>query len=248
MTRSIPSPKSSPSNQRETSLDTAEAENVIADAIPRAATRRGRDTTERILSATTEIFCEEGYGGLTMRRVASATGISLSNLQFHFRTREDLLSAIITEITDAYLEQYKRFGIDTSRTPTERLEAVLRHLISEDKKPRVQTIFFNIWALAQTQEFARLIVERTYSLQRAALVQFIKQINPKLSLRELTLRAALIACQAEGLMILIPQRKNFPCDLNGIELEAVRSMMAVASAPSSTHETVASDRKLSEAS
>ncbi|MCX5544750.1 TetR/AcrR family transcriptional regulator [Paraburkholderia sp. CNPSo 3076] len=203
----------------------------------RAPTQRGRDAIARILSVATDMLCEEGYGELTMRKVANSVGISLSNLQFHFKTREDLLGEVIIQLTARYLEQYEVFAQDARLSPEDRLEVLLRHTLAEDKKPRVQSIFFNIWALAQTQDFAREIVDRIYKAQRAILARFIAQINPALTEHECALRAALISCQMEGLMILIPQRKSFPRDLKGLETEVIRAMMALASAPTGSPTT-----------
>ncbi|WP_396332540.1 TetR/AcrR family transcriptional regulator [Burkholderia anthina] len=197
----------------------------------RAPTQRGRDAIARILSTATDMLCDEGYGELTMRKVAGTVGISLSNLQFYFKTREDLLGEVIIQLTNRYLEQFETFAQDPRLSPEDRLGAVLRHTLIEDKKPRVQSIFFNIWALAQTQDFARDIVDRIYKAQRAILARIIVQINPGLTEHECALRAALISCQMEGLMILIPQRKRFPSDLKGLETEVMRAMMALANAP-----------------
>jgi AcrR family transcriptional regulator len=201
-------------------------------ATGRRSTARGKVTVERLLSIATEIFCSEGYGEFTMRRVASASSISLSNLQFYFKKKEDLLSCVIDRTTGEYLEQYRQLAVDTSRPPTERLEIVLRRLLDEVKKPRVQALFINIWALAQTHEFARDIVERIYSEQREVIAGFVRQINPKLTDHDCSIRAALISSQVEGLMVLIPQRTEFPVELKGVEEEAIQALIALAGSPS----------------
>lgn len=213
-------------------LDSAVPDHGSADAsLRRAPTQRGRDAIARILSAATDMLCDEGYGELTMRKVANSVGMSLSNLQFYFKTRDDLLGEVISRLTAQYLKQYEILAQDARLTPEDRLKAVLRHSLVEVKKPRVQSIFFNIWALAQTQDFAREIVDQIYKAQRSYLARFIAGINPALTGHECALRAALISCQMEGLMILIPQRKSFPSDLKGVETEVVRAMMALACAP-----------------
>ncbi|WP_425325529.1 TetR family transcriptional regulator [Paraburkholderia sacchari] len=47
----------------------------------RALTDRGRNAVARILASAIEIFSAEGYGGLSMRKVATSAGLALSNLQ-----------------------------------------------------------------------------------------------------------------------------------------------------------------------
>jgi TetR/AcrR family transcriptional regulator len=61
---------------------------------------------------------------------------------------------------------------------------------------------------------------------------FIEAVNPNLSSAELSCRAALVTCQIEGLLVLIPQRNRFPSDVRGIEDEAVRALLNLAGAAS----------------
>jgi AcrR family transcriptional regulator len=200
-----------------------------------AATQRGRNTIERILRIAIDTIVDEGYGELSMRKIAGKAGISLSNLQFHFRTREDLLGAVVTQLASRYLEQYQALADNTHLSSEERLEAALRHTLAGNREPGTQSIFFNMWAIAQTHECARSIVEQVYVAQRGELSRFIGEANPRLSTHDCSLRAALISCQIEGLMSLIPQREVYPHGLDGIEDEAMRTMLALTAAPSSTN-------------
>ena len=121
----------------------------------RALTKRGRSAVARILKCATEMFITEGYGGLTMRKVASAAGISLSNLQHYFSSIEALFAALMKQVIEEYAMAYDSVRHDPSLTPDERLEKVIRLLIEDDKQSRTQSLFINMWALAQTHDFAR---------------------------------------------------------------------------------------------
>ncbi len=198
----------------------------------RTLTDRGRNTVARILASAIEIFAAEGYGGLTMRKVAASAGLALSNLQHYFPTREDLFAAIITEATADYSRNYDNIlHSDASLTPAQRLEKLVRLLIEDGKQPRTQSLFANFWALAQMQEFARKIMEDAYLFQRRMIGEFVAAVNPQLPPSVLARRAALITGQIEGLLVLIPQRNRFPSDLKGIEDEAVEVILAVAAMP-----------------
>ncbi|WP_321886499.1 TetR/AcrR family transcriptional regulator [Paraburkholderia bannensis] len=175
-----------------------------------ATTQRGRNTIERILCAAIDTFADKGYGELSMRKIAGRAGISLSNLQFHFKTREDLLGAVITRLASSYIEQYRTLARNAHLSSSERLEAALRHTLEGNREPRTQSIFFNMWAIAQTHECARSIVEKIYVAQREEIARFIGEANPRLSAHDCSLRAALISCQIEGLMSLIPAREVYP--------------------------------------
>jgi AcrR family transcriptional regulator len=55
------------------------------------ATAAPPDTRERILRATAELISREGVAAVTNRRVASAAGVALGSLTYHFPSQVDLL-------------------------------------------------------------------------------------------------------------------------------------------------------------
>jgi AcrR family transcriptional regulator len=209
----------------------------------KALTERGRNTVARILKCATDIFVAEGYGGLSMRKVAANAGIALSNLQHYFPSREGLFAAIIKQTIAEYSHTYDSIRKETSLTPEEKLEKVVRLLIEDDKQSRTQSLFFNIWALAQTHDFAREIMDEAYVVQRRVIAEFVNAVNPDLPPQELSCRAALITCQIDGLLVLIPQRNRFPSDVRGLEDEAVRAILALAHAESGRGSTKTKSRK-----
>lgn len=56
---------------------------------------------EKILDIAIELLRTEGDFGVTMRKVASTVDMSLSNVQYYFKTKDDLLKAM----ADRYFEQ-----------------------------------------------------------------------------------------------------------------------------------------------
>lgn len=67
----------------------------------------------RILESATQVFCEKGYAGASMRDIARATGMSLAGMYHYFGSKERLL----------YLIQKQSFStiLQRLRTRTERL-------------------------------------------------------------------------------------------------------------------------------
>ncbi|MBN3787675.1 TetR/AcrR family transcriptional regulator [Burkholderia sp. Ac-20353] len=204
----------------------------IAGATPgenRVLTEKGRNTAARVIEAAIDFVVYEGYDALTMRKVAAKVGMSLSNLQHYFKTRDDLMATVIQTTIEQYVVTASTF-FDPSRSPRENLEAMVRFLINDIKQPKVQSLFGAIWALAQTHDFARSLMDAMYVEERKMLARFVQEVNPKLDKRQRMCRAALIGCQIEGLMLLIPQRNRFPSDIRGIEEEAVTAILALAEA------------------
>jgi AcrR family transcriptional regulator len=67
---------------------------------PRRRTRAEQRAATRLalLDATTELLLEEGYSGLSTRRVAERAGVAQSTLMHYFPTREDFLIEAITHL------------------------------------------------------------------------------------------------------------------------------------------------------
>ena len=61
---------------------------------------------QQILQAAVDIIVDEGYGSLSMRALARASGIKLGALQYHFRTSEDMLRALVAYIADIYQSNF----------------------------------------------------------------------------------------------------------------------------------------------
>jgi AcrR family transcriptional regulator len=112
-------------------------ETVIAEDAPRRRTRaEQRAATRRaLLDATTQCLLEEGYAGLTTRRVAERAGVAQSTLMHYFPTREEFLVEAITHLAlrlaDEALEQ---IDLAAMRRPEHR-ERVLDQAWSEFTSP-----------------------------------------------------------------------------------------------------------------
>lgn len=57
-------------------------------------------TKERILSVAVELFNEKGFVNVTMRNIADEVDMSLGNLTYHFKRKEDLMLAIHAQIIE----------------------------------------------------------------------------------------------------------------------------------------------------
>lgn len=52
------------------------------------------ETRQRILDAAESLFTRHGVNGVSLREIAASADIRISNLQYHFKTREDLYHAV----------------------------------------------------------------------------------------------------------------------------------------------------------
>ncbi len=63
---------------------------------------------ERIISAATAEFLEYGFKDASMRRIASAAGMSVSGLYRHFADKEEMFSALVEPAYEGLMELYHR--------------------------------------------------------------------------------------------------------------------------------------------
>jgi TetR/AcrR family transcriptional repressor of mexJK operon len=75
--------------------------------------RKDRKRAE-IVAIAQELFFREGYAGTSMSQIAAAVGGSKATLYNHFRSKEELLLAVVQDVVDPKPEDY-----DLSTMPSE---------------------------------------------------------------------------------------------------------------------------------
>lgn len=130
-------------------------------------TTRGEETRANIASAALELLREKGSAGLTMRGVASATGLSLSNVQYHFKTRAALLDGLTTHhlrrCSDAFEQAVRDAGAVSLRT-------ILAASLCDERVLATGPAFRELFALARAEPnvHAQLTAYYAASLERFA--------------------------------------------------------------------------------
>lgn len=75
-----------------------------------SAAAQPSDTRTRILDAALELFSEHGFDGTTLQQIADRLGFTKAALYYHFRSKDDLLQALIAPAAvglDALLDTYE---------------------------------------------------------------------------------------------------------------------------------------------
>jgi AcrR family transcriptional regulator len=65
---------------------------------------RRTDTRDRALAVALELFARHGYTATSLRKIAEHLGVTKAALYFHFRTKEEILTAIIRGYLDGIAE------------------------------------------------------------------------------------------------------------------------------------------------
>ena len=65
---------------------------------------RRTDTRDRALAVALELFARRGYTATSLREIAEQLGVTKAALYFHFRTKEEILTAIMRGYLDGIAE------------------------------------------------------------------------------------------------------------------------------------------------
>lgn len=165
-------------------------------------TEKGWGRAQAVLQAARALLASEGYAGLSMRRVAQATGMTLSNVQHYYASRDLLLEALLLSIMDEFQSKMDRISAEMSDRPRlERFLSTADMFLDEITDPVTHAIFFEIWALASRNPFASNLMDKMLGRERKTVYNLIRGLNPAISDEEYMGRAILMVAQIEGLML-----------------------------------------------
>jgi AcrR family transcriptional regulator len=75
----------------------------VTDSRPRT-----RDTRAEILDVSAELFAERGYDATSLREIAERLGITKAALYYHFRSKDEILRALVEPIGHALTDLVER--------------------------------------------------------------------------------------------------------------------------------------------
>lgn len=115
-----------------------------------------------IIDSTLTILREQGDQGLSMRQVAAKSGMSLSNLQYYFKNKNELLKGMISfyfgecgSSFDAKMAEVK------GKSPREQVVELINYELDHNGNDSYET-FHQIWAIANTNEEVRAHLKSYY--------------------------------------------------------------------------------------
>ncbi len=192
-----------------------------------ATQQKGLSRLLSILDAARDIFTQQGYNSLTMRKVAGRADISIGNLNYYYRTKEDLLRDLLEYVINPYLEEFDRVQAEAGDSPQEKIRAVLDFWISDLGTAETTGFFPECWALANHNPFVAELVNDLYIKARQALNELIPQINPSLTQNESEEIALLMCASMEGLTVFAGYQKPWADKLPALKQKSIEHFMHI---------------------
>ena len=165
---------------------------------------KGQARVATILAAAKTLLIEEGYEQFSLRNIASRAGIHLSNLQYYFPGKDELIHALMEKVADDYKKSYEELFTDVSDDPLQRFQMVVDFLISDIKDAKTRRFFIQFWALLESSDVhTGVLLDELYNYNIQDLVAMIRLINPDISEGQLQQKATMISALIEGMMLMI---------------------------------------------
>lgn len=137
---------------------------------------RTSNKSELIYLNAIEILKESGDQGLSMRKLAERTNMSLSNLQYYFKTKDVLLAAMLDDFLARCSQQTDEFLETVVGSTREKLKAFLMFWLNNDEWMEWCTIFKELWAISQRNNAVKTSLNQYYFSYYDYLVQMIAGI------------------------------------------------------------------------
>jgi len=118
--------------------------------LPRKASREHR--REQLIEATIRTLAELGYARTTMTAVAKAAGLSHGLVNFHFETKERLLTETLMFLADEYRENWQAALSEAGGSAAMQLDALLRADFNKKIcEPNRLNAWCSFWGEAQSR-------------------------------------------------------------------------------------------------
>jgi AcrR family transcriptional regulator len=199
-----------------------------ANAISKATTDKGGERIAAILEDAKNIVVEEGFSALSFRAIAKRTGMTVGNVSYYFASKDQLMEQLAEYIFDRWEKRFRKsIPVDAGDKMGIFLYAI-RYMIEENKRPRSRSLLLEMWAMANQSSAIAKMMDVFYARMRAQIEVMIIDINPNLPKQACRLRAALIAAQIEGLMVVTAPKRLARGELKGIDDVAVEQITRLA--------------------
>jgi AcrR family transcriptional regulator len=98
--------------------------------------RSALPTRERIITAASTLFYNDGIRGVSLDAVAAKAGLTKRTLYYHFKSKDDLVAAYLAARDQPNLALFQRWFAGAGGGLPARVEAIFRHLARSARHPK----------------------------------------------------------------------------------------------------------------
>lgn len=173
---------------------------------------RKSDTYHRLLEAAAQCFSENGFSGTSIGQIAKTAGVSQGAMYNHFKSKDDLILAIVIEESKTALTHYSAPAQGSS---FDRLYGLIKRCINEVGYPANHQLWMEIIAEAARNNAVRSTFVSADMVMRQGIRQIIQQgidnneFNTTVDLNQITM---ILFSMIDGLIARKAINANFDLD------------------------------------
>jgi AcrR family transcriptional regulator len=191
--------------------------------------RPGNDTAARIVLAARELLMTEGYAQFSMRNVAARAGLHLANVQYYYKTREDLVEALLNDTGERYRNSYEELRAKAPTDREARFKAVVEFNLEDIATSETRRYFIQLWALlTEIDGRAGHLMNDLYAIDIQQLSDCIADLVPDTDATEVRRRASVLAAMIEGMVVVRGAHSRNPAELKKLMARARGMAMQIA--------------------
>jgi AcrR family transcriptional regulator len=171
-------------------------------------TTASRITTGLIIESAQAVLATKGYAGFTTRAVAEAAGISQGNLAYHFKTKQDLLRAVVAHLIDYYSDRLRELLQELDIEKSNGMDQLFRYLWNDTTSENVVRVFRELWAIALHDAVVKDAIDDFYDSVMEDVLEALRSVYPDASIASLRESVHLLAIISEGTSVLYGTRSD----------------------------------------
>jgi AcrR family transcriptional regulator len=168
-----------------------------------------------ILIAAIGLIADEGYASLSMRALARVVGMKLGSLQYHFRSSDELLKAIVGFVSASYDESFAELRKNTKQNPRQNkahpsLEEIVAFVMDDKVGANIVSdkLWPQLWAMQQVEPLVSDLVDNIYSTYLKVLEQALRNVGASAPRAE----ALILMSMLEGSTIFLGEGRRWQKD------------------------------------
>ena len=142
----------------------------------RVTAERVKETKRELLDAAQRVLLAEGYSGLSTRRVAEAAGTQMSQIQYHFGSKEGMILALFEYLNGQLIDRQTRTFENENLSVSEKW-ALSCDYLDEDIASGYVRVLMELTAAGWSNPAISAAVRAAYAQWRALILKLTRQIE-----------------------------------------------------------------------
>ncbi|MGK0321120.1 MAG: AcrR family transcriptional regulator [Granulosicoccus sp.] len=132
-----------------------------------------------ILNCAMAILKESGDQGLSMRKVAESAEMTLSNVQYYFKTRELLLEALLENFLLDYAKSMQLLSFPEHLSADQKLRKTLLYILKDVQTGECAVVFKELWAISEGNVAVKHALANYYQDLHEMLCNVLEKVAAK---------------------------------------------------------------------